>query len=374
MKKVEIVQVAPDDLHFDFKNPRIAEFDISPKAAEEEILKILWDVMGAEEIALSIISSGFFDHEPLIAIKEGGKNIVIEGNRRLAAIKCILHPSMAEKVGINKNALVAKKDVKEDLEEIPIIFVESRQEAWYYIGFKHINGAQKWGSYAKAQYISEIHKDYGISLGAIAYQIGDTHRTVQKLYQGLQVIEQAERAKIFDRRDIKAGRLYFSHLYTAINYDGFKDYLGLRDKDEETTDPVPENKLNNLSSVLTWLYGSKKREIEPVIKSQNPDIRLLENVIKSDEAISALDRGYPLLHAYEVSRPKDVTFTETLNETKRNLQKALSIQTEGYDGSDESLLRLAGTIAAISDELYSLMLSKFENSKGNTTPRRRYTE
>ena len=374
MKKVDIVQIAPDDLHFDFRNPRIAEFEISNKAPEEEILKILWDVMGAEEIVLSIISSGFFSHEPLIAINEDGKNVVIEGNRRLAAIKCILNPAMAEKAGSNKNIVSAKKDVKDDLKTVPVIFVADRKEAWRYIGFKHINGPAKWGSYAKAQYISEIHKDYGISLGTIAYQIGDTHRTVQKLYQGLQVIEQAERAKIFDRRDIKAGRLYFSHLYTAINYEGFKDYLGLWDIDEETTDPVPKDKLNNLSNVLTWLYGSKKREIEPVIKSQNPDVRLLESVIKSDEAVSALDKGYPLSYAYDVSRPKDVTFTETINEVKRNMQKALSTQTEGYDGSNESLLRSAGTIAKMADELYSLMLAKFDSYNGNQPPRRRFTE
>lgn len=374
MKKVDIVQIDPSELHFDFKNPRIAEFEISSKAPEEEILKILWDVMGAEEIVLSILSSGFFPHEPLIAIKEGGKTIVIEGNRRLAAIKCILHPSIAEKLGINKNTVSATKAVKDDLKTIPVIFVADRKEAWRYIGFKHINGPAKWGSYAKAQYISEIHKNYGISLGTIAYQIGDTHRTVQKLYQGLQVIEQAERAKIFDRKDIKAGRLYFSHLYTAINYEGFKDYLGLWEKDEETTDPVPKDKLENLRNVLVWLYGSRKREIEPVIKSQNPDVRLLENVIKSEEAVSALDTGYPLLYAYEISRPKDVTFIETLNEAKRNMQKALSTQTEGYDGSSDSLLRMAGTVAKMADDLYSLMLAKYEIFNGNQQPKRRFTE
>ena len=217
MKKSTVDYVSPDDLFFDLKNPRIAEFGLGPGTPEKEIIQILWDVMGIEEIVLSIRASGFFDHEPLIAVKEAGKNIVIEGNRRLAAVKCIVDLEIADFIGINKNLLNIPSQHKNSLKSLPVIFVEDRKIAWKFIGFKHINGPAKWGSYAKAQYISQIKNEFNVPLSEIASQIGDTHKTVQKLYQGLQVIEQAEELRVFDRSDITANRLYFSHLYTGLS-------------------------------------------------------------------------------------------------------------------------------------------------------------
>lgn len=372
--KQDIILTKPDTLSFDYKNPRIAEFSITAQTPSKEIVKILWNVMGVEEIVLSIKASGFFDHEPLIAVKEDGKDIVIEGNRRLAAVQCILNPELADFIGINKNLLSVPDKIKKTLEEIPVIFVDQRKDAWKFIGFKHINGPAKWGSYAKAQYISEIKNEYNISLDEIASQIGDTHKTVQKLYQGLQVIEQAEEAGIFDRSDISANRLYFSHLYTGLTYDGFKEYLGLKDVSEEVKNPVPKDKLDHLEETLTWIFGSKKKELDPVIQSQNPDLRRLEAVIKSKEATYALRDGISLIHAYEISQPKNETFEQSLLEAKRALQKAQSYQTEGFDGSDETMLKQAGTIANMADELYQSMEQKWMSVKNDGRTKKRISE
>lgn len=358
-----IENISPKDLHFDFRNPRIAEFMPTDKTPEKEIIKILWNVMGVEEIVLSIKASGFFTHEPLIAIKESGKNIVLEGNRRLAAVKCLLEPQIADFVGINKNTLSATKEITDSITTLPIIFVDDRKDAWKFIGFKHINGPAKWGSYAKAEYISQIKNEFHIPLEEIASQIGDTHRTVQKLYQGLQVIEQAEKLGVFDRRDIQANRLYFSHLYTGLTYEGYRDYIGIKGVPEDQEDPVPQDKKEELGEILTWIYGSKSKEIPALIQTQNPDIRRLEAVLGSREAIHALKDGVPLYQAYEISQPKDETFEQSLLDAKRALQKAQSYQSEGFDGKDEALLRQAASVAKIAEELYEVMETKYLSLK-----------
>lgn len=370
----QIQNISPNSLHFDYRNPRIAEFLPTPNTPEKEIIKILWNVMGVEEIVLSIKASGFFTHEPLIAVQEGGKNIVIEGNRRLAAVKCILDPSIADFIGINKNLLAIPQEAKETLTELPVIFVEDRKDAWKFIGFKHINGPAKWGSYAKAQYISQIRNEFGIPLEEIASQIGDTHKTVQKLYQGLQVIEQAEKLGVFDRMDVQASRLYFSHLYTGLTYEGFKNYIGITGVPEDQPDPVPADKKEELGELLTWIYGSKKKEMLPAVQSQNPDIRRLEAVLKNNEALHALRDGVPLYVAYEVSQPKDETFEQSLLEAKRALQKAHSYQTEGFDGQDESLMRHATAIAKLADELYEVMEKKYRSLKDGVKKKRLFDE
>lgn len=357
-----------DDLELDWKNPRLAEFGISQNTQPEEIFQILWKNMALEEIVTSLVAHGFFDTEPLIVLEEGGKFIVLEGNRRLAAVKIVRNPNLVE----NKlDPIVLERiniEIRNSLDTLPVIVVGSRQEAWRFIGFKHINGPAKWNSFAKAQHIAQVHKEYNIPLDEIAFQVGDTHKTVQKLFQGMMVIEQAERDKIFDREDIKKGRLYFSHLYTALQYEGFKEYLSISDAKMEDQAPVPTNQKDNLKELLVWLYGSKKRGIDPVIKTQNPDLKRLENVIQNREAIAALRNGVSLEASYELSRPRSTVFEESLFAAKREIQKAWSNVNEGFSGSIE-LLKTAGTIASIADELYSKMEEK-SSDKSRVTKKR----
>jgi hypothetical protein len=160
------------NLHFDHKNPRLAEYGIEEKTPEPEILKILWDAMDVQELVQSIAASGFFPHEALIVTKEHGKNIVIEGNRRLAAVKVLLHDRVAR--DNNWEVPTLTPVARSQLEELPAI-VSDRKDSWRYLGFKHVNGPAKWSSYAKAAYIAEVHRLYKVPLSDIADQIGDRH-------------------------------------------------------------------------------------------------------------------------------------------------------------------------------------------------------
>lgn len=359
-------------LNIDFKNPRLAEFNLKTKSPNE-VYKLLWDEMALEEIVISITAHGFFQTEPLLVVEEQKKKIVIEGNRRLAAVKIILDDKLADDILPDRIRDKITSKLKKGLEELPVLELKSRQEAWRFIGFKHINGAAKWNSFAKAIYIADVHNKYKISLDDIAYQVGDTHNTVQKLYQGIMVVEQAEKLKVFERSDISKRRLYFSHLYTALQYEGFKEYLGISDADAEEKEPVPLKKKSELGEILAWLYGSKKRGIDPVIKSQNPDLRNLERVLSSKQAIAALRSGYTLEQAYEYSLPSATVFQESLLATKRDLQKAWANVTTGYDKSLD-MLKTAGSIADIADKLYAEMDKIRNQESGNSKKTKRLTE
>lgn len=361
----------PDDLHFDYKNPRIAEFDVNANTPDKEIMRILWTVMGVEEIVLSIKASGFFRYEPLYCVKESGNVIVIEGNRRLAAVKAILNPNLVNFSGVNKNALAVTDEIKEQLTELPVVIVPNRESAWKFIGFKHINGAQKWGSYAKAQYISEIHNEYHVPLAEIASQLGDTFNTVEKLYQGLQVINQAEHEGIFDRTDVPASRLFFSHLYTGLQQSGFKSFLEIENTPMDSKIPIAKDKLPDLEDLLAWVFGSKSKGIQPVVKSQNPDLRQLDAILKNPEARAALKQGMPLPSAFEITRPKAATFEEHIMTAKFSLQKAFAYLTEGYNGSNKDLLEQANTVANLADDLHKQMELIHKKFIGKNSSRRR---
>ena len=54
-----------EQLHFDYKNPRLVEFQITVKTKEEDIINILWTEMAVNEIVMSILAHGFFENEAM---------------------------------------------------------------------------------------------------------------------------------------------------------------------------------------------------------------------------------------------------------------------------------------------------------------------
>lgn len=356
------------DLNFDRNNPRLVEFPIERNSSEEDIINILWSEMAVNEIVMSILAHGFFENEAMYAVSENGKYIVVEGNRRLAAVKSILNPDIIDNSGMNKYKNKITLELIEQLSNnLPVIVLKDRQEAWRYIGFKHVNGAAKWGSYAKAQYIASVHNNYNISLDDIAEQIGDANKTVFKLYQGLMILEQADKNTAFKINDVYHNRVYFSHLYTAIGYEGYQEYLGIKLNDAQSS-PVPPEKLKNLEEVMFWLFGSEMQDIKPIIASQNPDLKNLNSVLQNREAIEALRSTKDLYIAYDLSLNGSDVLYKALVEAKVALQKALS-KISYYQGEDE-VLKLSGTIANTADTLYQNLENINIAKKGKITKNR----
>ncbi|RZA00743.1 MAG: hypothetical protein EOP47_13125 [Sphingobacteriaceae bacterium] len=351
-----------DDLLFDTLNPRLVEFGYNQNTPQNEIIELLWEEMAIDEIVMSIKASGYFPNEPLIAIPYQKKYIVIEGNRRLTAIKAICHPETFKDKRLNQLLGDVSKDTIKSLETVPVIVVSSRADAWQYIGFKHVNGPVKWGSYAKAQYIAHIHNEFKVPLSEISTTIGDTNLTVQKMYQGLMVINQAEKHTNFDRNDINTPKLYFSHLYTGLQLDGFKNYLGLKDVVTEDPSPVPEHNLKNLEQLMFWLFGSKKLKFRQIIRSQNPDLRLLSESLLNKEAIQVLLNTKDLVRAYEASLDSRVVLFDNLVAAKTSLQKAQSQISTGYDGS-EDVFELASQLLTIAEDVFFGIKEKRQPSR-----------
>jgi hypothetical protein len=75
-------------LDFDPTNPRFAGLLKSEK--QEDIQKQLFgEPYYASELVDSLLENGFIDYEPLVVKRNGQRFTVIEGNRRLAAIRQI---------------------------------------------------------------------------------------------------------------------------------------------------------------------------------------------------------------------------------------------------------------------------------------------
>lgn len=346
-----------DELLLDVHNPRLAELGVSGNATQFDLVKALWDEMAVEEVAMSIAYSGYFEHEPLFVEKAAnGKFLVIEGNRRLAAAMLLVDSDLRKKIKAT-NLPSLTKEKAEALKELPVI-VTTRKESWRYLGFKHVNGPATWGSYAKAQYIANVHNEYGVPLEEIAQQIGDYNSTVLRMYRGLMIVEQAEEAKVFTRADIAKNRFHFNYIYTGMDYPGIINFLGLRTKAVTDRKPVPANKVKNLGDLMVWLYGRESSNTPSLIRSQNPDLKTLDTVLLTEAGVKALRDGLPLSVAHDISQGDERIFRQALQQAKQALQKAHGTLTTGYVSSEDDVLKLAEDVNDLANALVEAMEMK----------------
>jgi hypothetical protein len=337
----------PDVLIFDERNPRLqgrVEGD-----AQSAILEILWREFAVDEIALSIAANGYFEYEPLFVALEDGSNVVIEGNRRLAAVKLLLNDSLRRKLRATDLPQVPD-DIAAQLRSLPVIKCQ-RNDIWRYVGFKHVNGPKPWDAFAKAEYITWVRSSLGVSLVDIARQIGDRHATVIRLYNGLRALMEVEESGLWNRERRWNKRFFFSHLYTALGYEGFQAYLDMDVSRGTATDtPVPQSKMRELSEVCVWLFGDKETQTPPIIVSQNPDLRRLDEALKSPNGVDALRQGLTLSVSLDIARGDDRILRENLVTAKSALQTAKARLVTGYHG-EEVVRKNASDVYALADSI-----------------------
>jgi hypothetical protein len=260
---------------------------------------------------------------------------VLEGNRRLGAVKLIRTPELQAELGVVIPTLEPAKLAT--LQKLLVREVASRTEARAFIGFKHINGPHKWDSLAKAKYAVSWLADNG-DIQVIARTLGDSYNTVRRLIFGWLVLKQAE-DNGFDREQRTARRFSFSHLYTALARPGYRSFLGLSSDPSDTPltpNPVAPDHLPALRELMTWLYGDRNQDTPALIQSQNPDLNKLNDVLQHPEAKRYLLARSNLDEAYQIIEPRSRRFADALIDAVQNAKEALSLVPE-YD-KDPSLL------------------------------------
>lgn len=335
----------PSALHFDRWNPRIPDEDLADDHAVLEHLAKWFDV---RELVLAIAHSGWFDYEPLIVLDPG--NIVLEGNRRLAALRILADPALGKSLGV---------PVPEEVEPrarpgaIRILRVRSRQEARAFIGFKHVNGAFKWDAMAKARFAADWYADEE-NLQAIARRLGDTHLTVLRLVNGWNVLQQSQKLG-FDMEQRTATRFSLSHLYTALARPTVRAYLGLESVPRGQAlrrDPVPKSHQFNLLRLMSWLYGQTSDE-PSIIRSQNPDLNRLATVLGNSAATAALEGDRNLAKAFGETEDKSVLFAQALMKATGQAEEASRLL--GHYEGEEDLLTAGGNLRKTAVSLHAAM-------------------
>lgn len=363
----EATAVCVDRLVLDWRNPRLMAVDASASATE--IVAQLYRAEDLSELLQSIAANGYLDIEPLVVVAESDSRLtVLEGNRRLAALRLFKDPGLAQQVRDTSGVRVVLPDISDErrasLDRVSVYRVARREDSWSFIGFKHINGAARWESYAKAKFAADWYRVGGTSLEDIAKRIGDKHDTVKRMVNAVYVLEQAQEAGVFSVEDRMAPRFSFSHLYTALSRAPYMEFLGL-DRTwsgyEPTPEPVPAGNLAQLGEVLRWIYGSRQDDVEPVVQSQNPDIRRLADVLQSDTGLAILRATNSLTSAHESTLSVTHKFTGALLRARDDIREA-SNNLRGFDEKDNSLVEVAADVSETAQTVHQRLMRKVRDA------------
>ena len=84
----EIQYIETGKLEFDPENPRF--YRLNERAGSDDaVIEEMLDDESVQDLMLSIGEQDYFPGEPLLVVKKGKKFVVVEGNRRLAAVKLL---------------------------------------------------------------------------------------------------------------------------------------------------------------------------------------------------------------------------------------------------------------------------------------------
>jgi hypothetical protein len=283
-KSAKLEPLSPDSLLFDPENPRFG--GALAGMSQPEIQKaILGAPHFASELVDSLLENGFIEYEPLVVRRQGDHYVVVEGNRRLAAVK---------EIRANPDKYKGRKD---GLDKVPaIVFPEQPDNALeqsqmrVYLGVHHMQGFREWPPLAKAQFLERESQRVG---------------SLERIIKEVRITKQQARRFLLPYRLLKDARMRlpeedFWVLAEALSRTGVKNFLQL-DLDSETLQIRSCNK-ENLKALLDDLYGprdasTRQRDVSAKKVRDTRDLSTYGKVLSSEKASAVLHAGKSLREA-----------------------------------------------------------------------------
>lgn len=269
-------RVSPNVLRFDPDNPRFG-ISMRGKSQEEIEAALMTKPYYASELLDSLAINGFIPYEPLVVKKQNGYYEVIEGNRRLAAVKYILkHPKEYQDTS--------------RFNEIPVLEFSryGGSAETVYLGVRHLFGFREWPPLSKALFLDGILKgapDMKRLLGELGMERPEVKRYLIP-YRALKKVDQA----FPETAD-------FWLLGEALTRSNIKNFISLEiDRATMSVRSVSKNKLELL---LEFLYGKRikgtsQRDPDTAIVSESRDLKDLNAALGAPQARRALEHGKDL--------------------------------------------------------------------------------
>lgn len=328
----ELQYATLDDLYLDPKNPRLGRHYANPNSSQEDLLDVISD-WTLDELAISYLESGgFWTYEALLVVEEElcgeERLVVVEGNRRLAALMYLQQAVNKEKVPKKWYSIVENPDISAGFFEklfnkIPYIQADSRQDIETFLGFRHVTGIKQWNPEEKAQYIAHLIEKRSMTYEQVMRKIGSKTSTVREHYISYQLLLQIESEVPGFSPKYSEGR--FSVMYLTLKKSGVQDYLqiDIMAGPETAKKPVPDHHLKNLANFALWLFGNDK---QPYLFQDSRQADNFNTILKSPEARRYLEnnKNPNFDYAFQLAGGDEQEILRLINEAADSIALSLS--------------------------------------------------
>jgi hypothetical protein len=236
-------------LHLDAKNPRLGR-ETSARAPRE-IIQYLFEHDKAIEVAESIASRGYFPNEPLLAVVENGRHVVVEGNRRLAALKALREPGLLEG-SLQRQIERLSRRIADPLAlaRVPVTTAPSRRATDRQIAGRHIGTpVLAWQAENRASFILEKLAE-GYSNDELRVDLGFTIADIQQARQTRAIADMARSLDLPEEVKAKLDNpraKLFTTLERVFDSSVGRDYLKV--------EPDPDHGLRGTTTKSEFVRG-----------------------------------------------------------------------------------------------------------------------
>jgi hypothetical protein len=230
---------------------------------------------GLVELKNSIVTNGFISVER-IAVRPykhvDGLYVVVEGNRRLAALRWIEEDHGAG-VPIPDSVLAV-------LEAVPVLVIPADSDESVFLsimGIRHVGGIRQWGGYQRAKLVTELRDTYGLEPSVIGGRLGMSTQEVNRRYRAFKALGQMQSDLEYGDR---ATPSMYANFNEAVALPAVREWLRWDDGTSQFADIDALHQFYELIAPSEDDEGSA-REPKITIYSQ---VRQLRNILAIPEA------------------------------------------------------------------------------------------
>jgi hypothetical protein len=250
--QAEILDLPLKKLKLDSNNVRFHHF--ANRLTDAQIEEEIWKESDTRDLFREILNSRGLSEPPIV----DSSLVVMEGNRRLVCLRKLSerthngeYPQMPENTFDSVTCYVLPKDTPQ--KDIAIL-----------LGRLHVSGKKEWKALNQAAHIYELFNKHGASQADITNLMSMSKSTVGHMIKAFQLTTDYGKKYSEDT----AWVYKFSYFYEMVKRKNLDSWL---------------DKNGNTERFMEWLAKGKL--------SRGMDVRKLPEIIKTQEAVQAIDSG-----------------------------------------------------------------------------------
>jgi hypothetical protein len=276
VKSCCVANLTAKQLILDADNPRFrSEIDcegypLAHPRPQELVRRALLRQHGAQQLIESILRLGFLTMDRIVVRPAGpDQYVAVEGNRRLAAIKTILHET---RYGI----ISPPQHILDTLDPLEVLVLDAEAEdmertSLVLQGVRHISGARSWGPFQQGRLVHALVRDESMSLREAALSVGLSPSRVGTLWRGFLGLRQMMDDPEYGPNSTTDMFSYFEQAYLKLPV---REWLGW---DDESGRYVNADALHFFYASITPEYpGARPRLQAKDVRDRLPDVLLNE--------------------------------------------------------------------------------------------------